>query len=210
MARRELLVEGNDDFHVMMALLAAHNVPQVFTVVNMGSDQKLLDQLPVRLKQSDLERLGVILDADEDLISRWQQLKDRLHRAGCLGIAESPAAEGIKLQIPDRPSVGVWIMPDNRLPGMLENLLAFLIPEGDDLLPHVDSFLTGIPEAKRRFSLAHWPKARLHSWLALQHEPGKPLGEAITARYLDAYVPATGPFLSWLRQVFVEDGPGGS
>ena len=85
-------------------------------------------------------------------------------------------------------------MPDNRLPGMIEHFLAFLVSDNDKLLPHVDRFLTGIPSADRLFSDSASPKAHIHAFLAVQEKPGKPLGLAITFRYLDAkkimYVPS--------------------
>ena len=60
--------------------------------------------------------------------------------------------------------------------------------------------------AKRilRFGPERWPKARIHTWLAVQNEPGKPLGQAITARYLDGGAIAGAPFVAWLRAALVD------
>jgi len=64
------------------------------------------------------------------------------------------------------------------------------------------SFGDGIPATERRFSDLAKPKAVIHTWLAWQEEPGKPLGTAITAKYLDAGVPEVNDFINWLRQLF--------
>jgi hypothetical protein len=39
--------------------------------------------------------------------------------------------------------------------------------------------------------------------LAWQQEPGKPLGQAITARYIDADAPNAKQLIEWLRSLFI-------
>ena len=95
-------------------------------------------------------------------------------------------------------------MPDNHVPGMLENFLTFLVSDQDKLLPLVDQFLNGIPAEIRRCPEIRRPKSRIHSWLALQEHPGKPLGQAVTAKYLDAHTPIVKPFLDWITKMFVD------
>jgi hypothetical protein len=204
--KRVLLVEGKDDKHVVYALSEYHAIPEVFVVEAMDSDEQLLDAIPGKLKEPNVTRLAVVLDADEHGVNRrWDQLKSRLGQSRpAVLIPELPSPCGAVLQIPDGPLFGVWLMPDNRLPGMLEDFLAFLIPDGDLLLPRVDGFLREIPKPVRRFSEVHLPKARLHCWLALQKEPGRPFGTAITARYLDAGRDVVEPFIRWLRVALVD------
>jgi hypothetical protein len=98
--------------------------------------------------------------------------------------------------------VGIWLMPDNQFPGMLEDFVSFLIPQSDALWQKVDNCLNQIPEKERRFSLDHRIKAQLHTWLAWQKEPGKPLGTAITARYLDAEAAHAQQLIAWIRRLF--------
>ena len=81
-------------------------------------------------------------------------------------------------------------MPDNRVPGILEDFLRFLVPDGDPLFIHVEKSLNAIPFAHRRFNELRKPKAMIHTWLAWQEEPGRPFGQAISARYLDPHLPA--------------------
>ena len=72
------------------------------------------------------------------------------------------------------------------------------------LLPRVDQFLNGIPEEHRRFPPARLPKARMHAWLAIQEAPGKPLGQAVTAKYLDAKCEHVTTFLAWIQRALVD------
>jgi len=150
-------------------------------------------------------RLAVVLDADEQGIDRrWEQLTHRLSQTfPPVVVSGHLDAEGVHLQIPDGPLFSVWLMPDNRLPGRLEDFLAFLIPAGDELLPRVDDFLDGLPKP-RRFHDVHLSKARLHCWLALQREPGLPFGTAIKARYLEPDCQYAEPFVKWLRRALVD------
>jgi hypothetical protein len=218
--RRVLLVEGTDDQHVMWALLKAHQVPEVFKVIkprdenatlshideknDSGGVSKLLDSIPVWLKSTGLERLGILLDADDELSLRWQQVRDRLGKAQITGIPNSPDPRGTIIQVENGPIVGIWLMPDNALPGILEHFLAFLIPADDRSLAYVDGFLSSIAVGDRLFPDGRHAKARIHAWLAIQREPGKPLGQSITARYLDADARVVEPFVTWIRKVFVD------
>ena len=203
--KRILLVEGKDDEHVVYAIAQSHSIPEVFKVKPLEGDGKLLDAILGKIKEPNVTRLAVILDADEEGIDhRWEQLKHRLGKMlPPVALPKCPDSDGTHFPIPDGPLFSVWLMPDNCQPGMLEDFLAFLIPDDDDLIPRVDGFLDNLPKP-RRFHEVHLSKARLHTWLALQEEPGKPFGTAVTARYLDADCKSAGLFVQWLRKALVD------
>ncbi len=71
---KQLLVEGNDDLHVIMALCQKFGVNESFEIVDCKGVDKLIAQIPVRLKQSGIEILAIVLDADADINSRWANL----------------------------------------------------------------------------------------------------------------------------------------
>jgi hypothetical protein len=194
-----LLVEGNDDEHVLYHLLKHHRVPDLFKIKNKGGDTELLNSLEVELLASDLERLGIVLDADTDLAARWQTLRSTLSSSG-YDVPGTPDPDGTIIQQPGLPKIGIWIMPDNTLPGMLENYVAFLVPPGDQLWSYAEDCVERIPE--QRFPAAHRPKAHIHTWLAWQEEPGTPMGLAITKRYLDAEAPHAHQLMDWIRKLF--------
>lgn len=203
--RNILLVEGTDDEHVVKHLCKHHGLPHLDEIVKLGGVERLIESFPVRLKESDVNALGVLVDADTDLQTRWQSLHSHLRRAGYSPLPESPLASGIILPAPVDsllPRTGIWLMPDNRTNGILENFLRFLIPPDSLLFTHVEQSVDGIPITERRFSDLAKPKAIIHTWLAWQEEPGKPLGTAITAKYLDAGVPEANDFINWLNELF--------
>ena len=197
-----LLVEGKDDEHVLYKLLEHYQVPEVFKVRNKEGIDKLLNDLDVEIDQSDLERLGIIVDADTDLQARWQSLRDRLLRLGYEDTPEVPQPDGTIILQVNRPVVGIWLMPDNTLPGMLEHFVSFLGAADDPLWALADNCLNEIPEDQKRFSPNHRIKAHIHTWLAWQKEPGTPFGSAITKRYLDADAPHAQQLIAWIRRLF--------
>jgi hypothetical protein len=217
MGQRVLMVEGKDDEKVVEHLLKVRGMPQTFKIVQPRGQghygdagiEQLLDQVALTLKgESETERLALVLDADTNIDARWAQLRDRLRRGGFGGIPEMPEEAGtiVDFDLETRTvKFGVWIMPNNKFPGMLEDFLAWLVPNEDKMLSHVDAFLRRIPTEDRLFQETHFAKARIHSYLAVQREPGKPLGLAITCRYLDPDKDAiVSPFLDWLRSILID------
>jgi hypothetical protein len=201
-----LLVEGKDDEHVLYALFVHHALPDAFVVKNKEGVNNILDTLEVELLASELERLGVVVDADTNLTGRWQALTAILKGLGYNAIPADPNPDGTIILQAGKPTVGIWLMPDNSVPGMLEHFVSFLVPRGDSLWNKAKQCLDGIPSAKRLFSEAHVIKAQLYTWLAWQNDPGSPLGLAITKRYLEADSPHAIKLISWVRTLFIS-GP---
>jgi len=205
-ARKILLVEGTDDEHVLKHVCGNRGVGELDQIKSHGGVDELLESFPVRLKASeDGDIVGLVIDADTDLAPRWQSLRDRLIGVGYGAAPEGPAPDGTILDPPPGtllPRVGVWIMPDNQTKGILEDFLGFLVPPESRLFDHVTSSVGTIPEGERRFGDPAEPKALIHTWLAWQEEPGKPLGTAITARYLDPDVAQVDALVSWLNRLF--------
>ena len=181
-----MLVEGKDDEHVLYHLLLHHKVPDGFKIKDKKGIDNLLETLDVELIGSGLKRLGIVVDADVNIQGRWGALRSILTESGYTNVPAKPEASGTIIEQPGLPVVGLWLMPDNTLPGMLENFIGFLVPPGDALWPRSEECLLQVMAADRRFAAVHRPKALIHTWLAWQEEPGTPLGLAITKRYLDA------------------------
>jgi hypothetical protein len=198
-----LLVEGQDDLHVVCHLLEHHDFKPVFRVREEQGYETLLKGLPIRLKPgSDLERLGVVVDADVEALKRWRSIRGVLERSGYTDLPAEPDPAGTVVDHEYLPRVGVWIMPDNVGPGILEDYLGFLVPAGDSLIERVRQAVDGIPVAERLFIEAHYSKALIHTWLAWQEDPGTPLGLAIKKRYFNAEARHASIFLAWLTRVF--------
>ncbi len=197
-----LLVEGSNDKHVFWSLLAYHKIPETFRVKAKEGIEVLIKDLDVELDYPGLTRLGIVVDADSYLQERWNALRNMLIRYGYTTVPLQPASDGTIIQEEGRPVVGIWLMPDNKLPGMLEDFLHFLVPAGDGLWTLAEEVTQKVETRQCRFRPTYRSKAKIYTWLAWQGEPGKPLGQAITARYLDAEAPHAQKLVGWLRQLF--------
>lgn len=200
--KKKLLVEGNDDQHVIWALCEKFNILETFDVVDCEGIDKLLAQLPVRLKQSEIAAIGIIIDADVNIGDRWNSIKTTLRNLN-LNCPDDLPNQGLIFES-DEIKLGVWIMPDNNLNGMLEDFISFLIPDNDQLLSIALETLQRIEgKSLNKYQTIHKSKALIHSWLSWQDDPGTPMGLAITKRYLTTDVEKCSQFLQWLSRLFV-------
>jgi hypothetical protein len=199
---KKLLVEGNDDQHVIWALCDKFNIPETFDVIDCGGNDKLTEQIPVRFKQSGIETIGIIIDADTEINNRWASIKTLLTNQGFTVPNDLPLT-GLILRNANNTSVGVWIMPNNNFNGMLEDFISFLVPKDDKLLPIINSTLDDIEKKKlNKYASIHKSKAIIHSWLSWQEAPGTPMGLSITKRYLTTDEDTCSLLITWLSELF--------
>lgn len=202
-----LLVEGIDDEHVLKHICGNRGISPLDEIKNHGGKDELLESIPVRLKglNGEGDVVGVVIDADTNLDARWQSIKHAFGEAGYQDLPDLPDQNGTIIDPPYGsylPRAGVWIMPDNRMPGILENFLHFLVPlQPNALFDHVNDSVDSIPNDPP-FTQCDKPKAVIHTWLAWQSEPGRPYGTAITARFLDPDVPLVDVLVAWLERLF--------
>lgn len=206
-----LLVEGDEDKRVIPQLVEANGVTwenkhkePIVTIKALGSVEQLLDKqrIEVRLKDSNLKILGIMLDADESPANRWQSIRN------CLierypNIPEELPGSGLIHSSPEQIKVGIWIMPDNKEQGMLETFLQFLLPENGKAL--WDFSEQTCQQAKAQgacFKDCHSDKAKIYTWLAWQNPPGRQLHQAVTERILSPASPQAAVFMHWFKELF--------
>ena len=198
-----LVVEGKDDLHVVMALCNHYALPETFDVVAPGGVDALIAGIPVRLKESSVRAIGVVINADQDAQARWTAVTRPFVEAGYGNIPPIPAPDGTIVELARRPRVGIWMMPDNQVSGMLEDFVAHLIPPHDQLLPRARVIVQALEdEGVHQHARVHRSKAVMHTWLAWQQQPGQPLGLAITANALMRDATRARAFADWLRRLF--------
>lgn len=206
-----LLVEGKDDKIAVIRVLDRHlhargqrwdDLSWRPDVQDRDGVDGVLESLGVSLKSTP--RLGVVVDADHDRDARWRALLDRLRRAG-LTLPDAPPEGGhVGPGLLPGSRLGLWLMPDNRLPGTLEDFLGLLVPAADPHWPHAGEAVSAALARDGRARNEAWKsKARLHTWLAWQERPGQPLGTAVTARVLSELGhPRVADFAAWFERVF--------
>lgn len=202
-----LLVEGIDDKHVIWALCEKHNVPQTFEIKDRGGIDGVLASFKLQLRTADNNpRIGIVVDADENLNSRWDSVVSILKETGkyeCDNLVLPK--EGLVIAPKDKtyPKVGVWLMPDNNQNGMLEDFITALAAPDDVLMKKSEEVLTELEtEGIQNYKPVHRSKAKIHTYLAWQDVPGRPMGQAITANILDVNSELAEKFANWLKELF--------
>jgi hypothetical protein len=201
-----LMVEGPDDQWSIINLLTRHgydwnDARQVRPHVHpTGGIAPLLEAASVASKT--LQRLGIVVDADISVANRWASLRDRLASTG-FHLPQDPVPTGVVVdRASDGRRVGVWMMPNNQRPGILEDFLTKLIPADDPCLAHASAVTTTARNLGAPLQEKDLAKGVIHTWLAWRENPGQPLGLAITSHVLSHDSPEALQFVAWFRRVF--------
>lgn len=76
---KTLLVEGKDDAIVVANLcIVTGLLENAFQIKEKGGFNPLKDSIEVELDDSNLQFLGILVDADVDIQGRWGSLRDKL------------------------------------------------------------------------------------------------------------------------------------
>lgn len=195
---RLLVVEGYDDKHVVSHLLKKSNSLLNFNIRSVDGYDNLLQAISPMVKASGRERLGFVLDADDDLDGHWISVREKLRQAELI---PPDQLDGNGCIFSSGMTVGVWIMPDNLSTGELENFIIEMVPDLDPTWPLAKQFIDAIPENDRKFRNDKVDKAKLHAWLSSRKAPGK-MGAAIGAGDLELSNQLTKRFFGWLEKLF--------
>ena len=194
---------------------ADHNSPEL-DILHSKSVQKALNDFQGRLANTEEPKnaIGLIIDFDRQVDNRPEQARSRLQ-----GLHDNddndlqwifpasftdPAGTILKRANDSTPRVGVWLMPDNHNPGMLETFLKDLIPEASK--PRAEFASNSAKQAKSEYNAkykdVHAEKSAVHTFLAWEDEPGNPFGQAFHSNSFDPTLEAAKPFIRWFCKLF--------
>jgi len=205
---KKLLVEGPDDKHVVPPLMEANGVawPDKHRPVEI----RTFDGLPKLLKPGVIEALlkssgtrivGIVVDADENAQTRYQEI-----RARCIGVFPEldpilPSTGVIKTH--NELKLGIWIMPNNEAKGMLETFLLTLASSTQSqLVRYAREACERARSLGANYKNVQMDKAHIRTWLAWQDEPGALFGTAIKSGSLDPKSSEATAFVAWFRNLF--------
>ena len=199
-----LFVEGPNDEHTIGQLLLRHQFApkDLPKFQHAGGKDGVLRSMRTAIPAGTGNALGFVLDANDDLDGRWRAVAARLHQAGVDAPDRTPAAGFVGESDEYGTRVGVWVMPDNRRTGALEDFLKELIEEEDSLIRHAEEATSQARALGARFREKDTNKAVLHTWLAWQKEPGRPYGVGVKKRYFRGDSETALRFLAWFSRVF--------
>ncbi|MDZ7857972.1 DUF3226 domain-containing protein [Sphaerotilus sp.] len=173
-----------------------------------NTKQGVFNYLPTLLKQLDdgsLVRLGVVVDADsppDGGFDRTQALATRTLTPFGYTLKTTQTAGLVYEHHDGLADVGVWVMPDNHAPGMLEDWAQqALHPQEHALFAHARSAVLALPEP-RKFKPLQRSKAEVATWLAWQAQPGHGLDRAVEEGLFDTDNYSYQQLVAWLAQIF--------
>ncbi len=192
-----LLVEGSDDLQVVRRL-ARENIPELqFEIWQRQGIDNLLKAIPLQYLRQGTTALGILVDADDNLQFRWNDVADSLRQVR-VDLPTEPDPAGTVLE--GAPRVGVWVMPDNRSSGQLEDFIHKMIPESDPVWPRSEAYIDGIPGRDRKFGRTKVLRAKVGAWLAARERP-RPVWIGIEQGDLQLEENSRA-FLDWLQRLF--------
>jgi hypothetical protein len=167
-----LIGEGRDEENFFNALVAYLGLPDIHVEQYGGKDnlKNYLREFGVRPGHQNVVALAVTRDADDTVAQVFQSISTLLAN----NALPSPGSPGQFAVGP--PRIGVFILPDNRRAGVLEDLCLDAVL-ADGAIACVDEFFQCVAKNTSR-QPEPMAKARVHAWLASQNEPDLRLGEA--------------------------------
>ncbi len=207
-----LLVEGQDEKRTIPELIELNGIDwgsgknTVVHIKDYEGCENIIKpgSISTELKADGIEALGILLDADDYPIDRWIAIRTACRNSKAVSnMPDNLPESGLIIEADNGVRVGIWIMPDNKLPGMLETFLGYLLPTDASSLWEFASSTTDAAKTKGApFTESHREKAKIYSWLAWQEPPGRQLHQAIKERILDPQHPEAQQFVSWFRQLY--------
>lgn len=203
-----LIVEDKDIRGVTISLMrhrlfwGNEEYERPVNITDAFGKQSAIRAVPVKMKGTDVKRVGLVIDADSDLPATWSAVSNLCRKIGGNPPDICPA-EGLVLVIGDQ-RFGVWIMPNNKLPGMVETMCYDLVPDSAQALWKfaVECAETARTKYAAPFASHYTPKAHLHTWLAWQSRPGERIGIAIKNNALGHKSEDANAFFSWFLDLF--------
>jgi hypothetical protein len=213
-----LLVEGEADRAFFEALCRLLSIPadvRVATPKDTGGTHNtkngVLNHLTAvllpQLQDGQLERIGVVVDADRvahgsGFQITLQRFTDALAPGGYQPIPT--ATTGLIFKHQDGlADLGLWVMPNNADEGMLEDWIKHCLhPSEAGLYQHGEASIASIPGGPK-FQPHHRTKAEVATWLAWQKKPEHGLYNAAQSDLLNIDAPLFGALKGWLTQVFL-------
>ncbi|EPC9414987.1 DUF3226 domain-containing protein [Klebsiella variicola] len=225
MKKNILLVEGSNDKAFFEKICKKHGLNYTVQVSNpvdfvpsgkggFNSKQGVINSLKTLLPlledaDSAINKIAIILDADvtgdnnggfssaiKQIEVKAEEFKYNKH---------THCNPGIEFKHSDKNmhALGVWVMPDNKSDGTIENWIKDKIIESErELFNHACDVVSKLPVTK--FSDNSIAKAELATWLSWQNQPGRTVAYTLKDdnELIDINDVKYQGFISWLTRFF--------
>jgi hypothetical protein len=217
MTKKILLVEGENDKQLFKKLCGIDVEIKVSTPKDHDHEKngkmscfQLLETLLEQLDDGSLTHLALIVDADFDN-DHWgfektlKKVNDIIVKYGYNNVPDTKNA-GIIFSHPNGlKSFGLWIMPNNKSEGMLEDWVQTAIVNSEaQLLQHAVQTVEKLPNPK--FKPIHLSKAKVATRMAWQTIPGEGLHAIVdnenNKNLINLNCPPAKDLIAWLNKVY--------
>ncbi len=196
------MVEGRNDLHVVEHIRKQELHLVNFDVREMKNLDRLLDTIALEIKAPGREVVGLVIDANDSIDERWDTVMGKLKDIGIFA-PNRPNEAGTIIEANENfPKVGIWLMPDNKSSGELEDFVQQMIASNDPVWPRSVSYIESIPSEDRKFKKNKEMKAKVYAWLSTIEPPGL-MGFAISSGYLRCDGHLCKSFVAWIEKLFV-------
>lgn len=214
---KRLIVEGSADKHFFASLCRELGCGDIWigppTEHDQGGNgkgnafQALSDYLE-EITTGHVTHLGIVIDADfcsssqnDGFQATYSEISKRLNQHGYLQHGDGKAGF-IFTHLKNLPNIGVWIMPDNKSDGYLEQFCIHAASKSEAcLLDHAKRAVATLTNPK--FSPHKLAKAEISTWLAWQTDPGQGLNSLIGGNLLDTESSTFKSLTFWLKTIFL-------
>ena len=202
---KKLVVEGYLDKH-FIGTLAHLYTKQYIPITRTDGIGKLLEDASSFVKSAGCDALGFVIDADCDAYANYSKLRRTLWDACGIDLPPNLSANGVIVCNSQQKSnrnarVGVYIMPDNKSAGQIEDFIIKMIPNGDPVFRLAKAYIKEVENGGhlKRSSV----KATLNAWLSVRENPRHNLKWSYPACDLDLRAPVCESFGYWIRGLFL-------
>jgi hypothetical protein len=175
---RLIAVEGKDEVNFIGRLLDSLNISDV-EIVDIGGKDKFKGNIPILIKSSgfdNLTKFGIIRDADKNASSAFTSIRNILKKNNL------SLPTNYKKLSKGSPNIGIYILPDNKSSGMLEDLCLKTV-EGSPILDCVNIFEECLKKIKVKRK--NRSKSRAMCYLSAMEETVYNVGIAARMNYWD-------------------------
>ena len=179
--KKLLVVEGNDEKNFFEELFRHMAKENITDILDVGGKDNFKNSMPALTKIStfnDVEAIAVIRDANGSCQSAFDSVKRILKENELL----PPKKPGEFSR--GNPKVGIFIMPDNKNCGMLENLCLETVAD-EAGMECVNRFIDCANQLENPPKNKDIPKAKIQAFLAIMPEVPHRLGIGAKKGYWD-------------------------
>lgn len=193
---RILIVEGKDEVDFFTKLLDKNGLLNQVDIRDAKGKDNFKNIIPALIKTTGfnkVEAMAIIRDADKNVEDAFKSIRDILKRENLI----YPYKPGL-YSTTKKLKIGIFILPDNKNKGMLEDLLLITV-KNHEAMNCVDEFIKCTNKLKN--SPKNISKSKIQSFLAAMPENANSIGIGAQKDYWDLNSKALKPLISFLKNL---------